>query len=926
VIAGERGVGKSHLLAFIAALLRKPELASYVGYAPARNSIERLLTTLSIFPNVVTVNFDTVDRKTSQDLIKTSLEEASKKEGSKTIFFFDSFSHQAERDEAWLDWFKKELETILEQKASVFVELNSDDLFKLNLKQESVKVEAMGLKDLAQVIDKVVCQKSAKQRQAIKDLYEDLQHYFPYFQTSTGEFIELFPIHPQVLKIVPVMRKYANRFSLFGFFYSVAPRAVLRRGLNVVSLIDLFDSFEFELRRNHHLSYLFSSYDFLVENFVRALPSVQQVYGKMLLGTLTLLSITGKPHTMFEIAESAMLYDDGSPVLLQNSLRSLIDFMAMAAGDRIELIDSDKGDVGFRLRLSADFVDPLEKAASQISDNDPRLCEVLIDAGKLCFKDWPLVYTSDHFKRSVETEMVWQGSRRRGKVELFDRHVELIRGDYDWELLILSPFEIAGGVEPDLTSFQTAERTIVWYPSELFAEELDILKRLVVVLGQGSKILSKERYNTEQAYLTAQSVRIFIRSYIELGRIGLANFKHPFHSRSRRISVPLNNILSQIFASAYPLHPHFKAVLNEKDFKQIVKNFFYQKDWDKEEVKDCLDKFAVALHIVSLSEDGQYRYRAASEVEADSPLGKIIEMTSEATELERKQLEEILKAAPFGMKQSAIFLLVMGATAAGYIELLNAAGEVILTHKGAKRGSDIGSYSSLRLVKVDAKEQVSEAKVFTFTGSLDLIFQDVVAEALKYEPDPDHSMPLPSSEDVLVEFYQSGFFSRSGLSSLSSLKKLENEPKREEAFELASVRKLEENAVLDQAIFAQTHELEPAEEVAVGKIAKNSFAFIEESRLIIAKKLPFDRAPVKELSELYNEFLSASATYQTTGSHYSFEEFSAKILLKSKELLQTTRSKEIWCQVEVENGVVKVYCQAGRASLFQKKPPKAVVL
>src|SRR5262249_37364531 len=154
-------------------------------------------------------------------------------------------------------------------------------------------------------------------RKSIEALYGDLRARMPHFSGSSNKFAQLYPVHPMVLDIAPAMRRYARTFSLFGFITAVAARALVRRGLNLICLDDLFESFEFDLRKHAELTEAFTAYDHLFSKVIPTLGQPQSLYAKMMLKGLLLLSLAGRSATALELADAVMLYDDREPATFQ---------------------------------------------------------------------------------------------------------------------------------------------------------------------------------------------------------------------------------------------------------------------------------------------------------------------------------------------------------------------------------------------------------------------------------------------------------------------------------------------------------------------------------------------------------------------------------------------------------------------------------
>ncbi|MEW6735604.1 MAG: hypothetical protein AB1489_30210, partial [Acidobacteriota bacterium] len=809
IIAGERGVGKSHLLAFLRALLEQPDLTKQIELPGARKRLEKFFRNKKLRVKNISLYCD-FDKDTTSpakliDRCESEIVSATVA-GITLAVLIDGLSpllRQPDRD-AYIKWLEKLVDRAKAKEYWLFLTLDQDlvdaNPSVIDSWRKYSEVEIIPLTNLATIADQLICQKNATQRRNIQSLYEELRRQMPHFLWSEREFLECYPLHPQILKLVPALRKYARTFSLFGFFYDVAPRATLRRGLNLVCLIELFESFEFDLRRNPLLTDLFAAYDHLVENFVRSLPATQQLYGKMLLRGLTLLSLTERPYTTLEIADSVMLFDEIPPVLFRQSLKTVMDFMATAAGDRMEV--SDEGEkTRFLLYLSSQQAvkDPVTAATQQIPDDDNRLIELLCDTARQSFKDWPLCFDSSTqtFKRRTEMELWWRGTARRGIIKFGDSLTsvgqESETKSWEWEIILISAF--SKSQLPAAT--QSISTVCYWHPGELTPDDIKLLKRLLVLREEGKELLSPQELAQEQPFITSQVNKIFLRCYLEQGRVSLLpeTTNHKLPKQEKKLTNLLGNLFDKPLKKRFPAHPCFNELLNAKTLKILARGLFYRSEWNRTEMKKYLEQFALPLHIV-VREGEHFEYARRVDIPEESPFGKLLKLIEEADDqrLNRVQFETTMRAEPFGLQLPVMLLLVLGAAAAGHLILTNETDEVILTSVGIRSGCDVASYSHICSPQ-SIQRQAAATKPYTIARNatpepapqqpLEMIFQETVAEALNNEAATAPTENLSQqSEDVLVEYYQTGQYPQEtinlGLTHSSAKSEITNSVKPKE--------------------------------------------------------------------------------------------------------------------------------------------------
>ncbi|MBK7993175.1 MAG: hypothetical protein IPK14_07030 [Blastocatellia bacterium] len=836
-VVGERGVGKSHLLAFLRAILAQPELIQKIQHPFARKRLEQTVDSRSRSQTMVTINCDS--EQTDITLLTTRGDaqiEAACSTGKNVFVFIDGISlllRRSKRDEC-LQWLVSLVNNANSKRYQLFIALDQD-LTELLSKTFSnvgamIAIETLPVSNLAVVLDEFICPKKNDQRKALDNLYNELRQKVPSFQWSQQEFLQSFPLHPQVLKITPALRTYARTFSLFSFFYNVTPRTIMRRGFNLISLVEVFETFEYDLRRNGTLTYLFNTYDYLLDNFVKALPSTQQFQGKFLLRAITLLSLTEKPFTALQLADSVMVFDDSPAVLFCQSMKTIMDFIVTAAGEKMIVI-TEGVEKFFQLRLAeVSKVDPIEEALTQIEDDDSRLVEILIDSGKQVFKDWPLIFDKDNFQRRSELELTWRGTNRRGILKLGGSS-ELAsqaskQKNFEWQLILI-PLSSLNQQRSELSQNQIIR---YWYPDELHTEESHLLKRLLIIRQQGQTFLNPEELKAEDTYLTTQVAKIFSRCYLETTFLGIAqkDTAQLFSSQEKRLPYLLGAMLDSVWKGKFSRHPVFSELLTERTIKVMARGFFFPSEWSRPELKKYLGLFALPLHIVSLVGEN-FEYALRSDIPIDAPLGKLLDILDRAynNTISKTDLERLFYNEPFGLQQSTLLLLILGSAAAGHIILTDDSGEVILTNAGIRSGYDIANYTKICLPTVLQPKEIKESKEIkeeVVAASLPLkvesslsnypVIPPIKTESLKTEsasslekPFPSVTGPLtntgiskekPSSseEDELLEFYQSGFFPRPNIP---------NEPviKASTTAELPNITRIRKNTITNMPAISE---------------------------------------------------------------------------------------------------------------------------
>ncbi len=115
-------------------------------------------------------------------------------------------------------------------------------------------------------------QNTPKQMNELNALYQQLKGRLPHFAWLEDEFMAYYPVHPALHRLAPAIRAYSRSFSLPGFIASASARALNRPALSLVVLDEVFDRYEYELRKDEALEGAFALYDQLMSKAVASLP------------------------------------------------------------------------------------------------------------------------------------------------------------------------------------------------------------------------------------------------------------------------------------------------------------------------------------------------------------------------------------------------------------------------------------------------------------------------------------------------------------------------------------------------------------------------------------------------------------------------------------------------------------------------------
>lgn len=779
VIAGPRGSGKSHLLTVIRALSVSPSLAEVLSDANLSNLINRipwekffvieldvasdeLLDLMSLLRNELEnrehgrLQFSNEEWETSLSnngifqMIKSKLPI-----GYTLVMFIDGLSQTIRANntlaERIINFIALAAEWFQENKQSLIVALDDDILLESGDKLfNRLKIERIDISNLKDVADRFILKKTDAQRQELSLLYNDVLRVMPQFCWSRDDYIALFPVHPAVLEVAAGLRNYSRSFSLLGFISAAASRALNRRAMNLSSLDELFDNFEFDLRKHDHLTELFAVYDAIVQNAIPTLSSFDdKLWAKIALKALFLFSLAGIPVNITKLAHSVLLYDERDFGAAQRRMGIVINSFINNSSGSIEIVgDRYNPTYQFGSKKRQDPQESLTETISNIADDDCRLSEMLtVWGGSAFFTDWPLKLTS---KIRAELTIPWRGTLRQGvlryggEIELshiasssesdvaiaveagdltdddinvdelipimdaLDGEAELsiaagsgteeVLSELDWQVSLIEMN--SGSVEKPLFCPPTI---CYWFPSTPSLEDLTLLKK-VIALTFNKETLSTHGIDCDQelAQLKPLLQDLFYRIYIINGQ-----FRHPTSSKISVINWPvvpgstvmefLTKLMADLLIERYPEHPIFKTELTEYEVLRLAIGFFGGVSASSPTVQAYAESYAFPLGLVTKI-NSEYRL----DVERDSPILAISEIMtlisgSEDQAIPISQIYKKLRGEPFGLQVSAQRLILLALIANWRIELTDDTGKQVLGAPQLSLESEFGQYTRVRV-------------------------------------------------------------------------------------------------------------------------------------------------------------------------------------------------------------------------------------
>jgi hypothetical protein len=716
-LAGYRGVGKSHTIAAFGALVEQPDLRAKIDEPHVRSSAQRLGGSQY---RVVRVERGT--RATLLEELRSGFADAffsdetdwefeagellavaASRAGNAPIAVLidTSFGRQTRvhRDDGPI---LSDLAKACEE-VRAFVGLALDDDIA---GADGVNVALVGTfqidyldpEHLYQVIDLHVFQKTPQSRAALREVYNSLRTAIPAFNWSELRFTTLYPVHPLVADLAASIRLFAPSFALLPFAAAVFSRVTNRPAQSLVTLEEVFDRVEYELRKSDDLLEPLKSYDRLSTEVVERIPVMQRLQARLALKGLFLLSLDGRGATAAELCAAMLLYDEENPGKAFPQVDELLEVFAGDSEARIEKHQDAGGEVryAFTVSASAGFENVLSDAAAVVPPEAVDAVWRTVAQGR--FSDWPFDSAAAELGDRVDYPIRWRGLTRKGTV-IWDPYYPNAKDSADapsaadapdWELHLVAPEPTgAPGVGHHYDELPIVETdapwnsTVVnWIPAAITAEDAEIIRRLATLRSNvelqaefGHTVAAAERSHT------AQAERVWARIYLEGGMLlsGKERRRLPHVARtSNSLAEIIQTALAPLFASRFPSHPEFSENLGPTEVSLLVGGLFGGANQGAHSVQQLARLFALPLGLVA-SRGDVYTLEAGDSALRQPWTREVLALVDEAggDMVPMPAVFKRLGGEPYGLPIEAQLLILAGLVAQRRLELVLENGERI---------------------------------------------------------------------------------------------------------------------------------------------------------------------------------------------------------------------------------------------------------
>ncbi len=747
IITGQRGVGKSHLLAFLRALISVKALRGMIADSNLLNAVglfgDRTITTIEInFAGFENESFETRLRQVLSQTLKQAtyfddekwavavqgeqvFEQAlgSLPLGSQLILFIDNLPNRwravpemVEGDLNWLALIARQANALPLRAVIVRDEevgqIESDDSAVYNLPPDN----------LQEVIARSVLRKTPAQMRELDDLYGELCQLLPGYSWSKETFAKCYPLHPVIYESAPDFRAAAQSFSLPNFVATSVARVLSRPATSLVTPDEVFDRHEYEFRKNPALAPTLKLYDQIVTAAIAKLPIAERLWAKLALKSLFTFSLLGQPATAYQLAQAQMLTEEGNPNAAYERVAKILQHFAISCPGSL-LITGSGNDSSYLLAsvkqaASLTIERQLTDAARTVASEDPRLPELLLTAAMGLFTDLSpfteAVFPLSPLPCSLSQTFTWRGSHRSSEV-CFGKQES---SEAQWRLVIAplsqtTPESAEHDAQPD-------EYTVIWRPNPLSSPTTLIpLKKLLAWQELAQARLAEglplsEDYHVIGEKLTAQIRELFIELYLKKGM--LVDATHSFSpapvEAERTFSRFLGYAFDTLLQQHFPQHPQFTELLTAQQVNLLLGEFFLgtEDQQNAPAIQPLVAHFAAPLGIASrlLAPDhmeAPYQPDIFSEAVQPYPFMQTLlsfmdQHTDESglASVPLIMIERLLSDAPFGLPYTAQHLLIGALIATNLIELLDESNNTPLTRSNLSPGFTLSSFIAARRV------------------------------------------------------------------------------------------------------------------------------------------------------------------------------------------------------------------------------------
>ncbi|MFT3745479.1 MAG: hypothetical protein QM785_14455 [Pyrinomonadaceae bacterium] len=684
-LAGFRGVGKSHFMSVLAAIVSRPELRARISDQHVASSAERLsrrhgqvgfvrrgsgATLLDELKKTLAVILDTDPRDLSDSLYGLLLKASEKAGDVPFVLLFDTAMGRDSRvsrdDGAMLSEIAEAAKAL-----GIFVGVAlDDDISGADGPNASISanftIDYLDQEHLYKIVDSVIFTKYSQKRAILHEIYEDYRSELPAFRWSEQRFTSLYPLHPATVEIAPLIRLFIQDFGLLGFAAEAGVKILGRPANSLIGIDEVFDSVESKLRAAPDLAEAFAAFDQLEREVISRFPVQVRHPAKLILKGLLILSLNGDGVSAAEMSASMMIAD-GAGLNIGDLLDAFSDALPSVVTKAAREGLTPK--YSFRLNGKQDIESLLAEAVRSVPEGVVWRQLFAQTAEKYSDFD-PTSYTTTC---GVE----WRGAIRRGELIWPPNEEAEIppregKESPDWTIR----------VEPDGGSREPSEEknSISWHLAKLTPDERLTIRRNYLLQNDVAV-----REQVGEALSTAMHIhslaveKIWQRVFFQDASLRSGSLKLEF-SEDARGAYSLNQMvtlmLAPVFEDQYPSHPQFSDRLEHRHAAGLISNFFGGSELNSSETQKLAETLAFPLGL-AVKKDGTFVPTSADDLAgleivragfAEADLGAMIPL---------RDISHRLQTAPLGLTREAQHLVLAALVAEKQFEFVTSSGNRI---------------------------------------------------------------------------------------------------------------------------------------------------------------------------------------------------------------------------------------------------------
>lgn len=702
-LAGYRGVGKSHFLATLGAIITYPELRSKISDMHVAGMAQQLkrrrypvayarrgthATLLEEITDGIATSFDLKVEDLPGSLPQLLQFAAGKAADMPFVLIVDTAYDRPARVVRDDGEMLGEIAN-LAKKLNIFVGVALDDDIAgadgVNAAiARNFTIDYLDQDHLYRIVDTYIFPKYRQTQQVIHEIYSNFHEVLPGFQWSEQRFAALYPLHPVILETAPFIRLYAPEFAMLSFASEAGNKVLGRPANSLVGLDEVFDRVETSLRKAKDLKEAFAAYDNLNSEVISQIPVMQRLQAKLVLKGLLLLSLDGDGTTANEINAAMLIYDESDPQKAVQLIEDLLEKFAAAFPESVHRKAAAGLEIRYSLKVSSK--DNLNNLLAEAAQKTPpeAVEKVLRRMGRERFSDWSMP-TFEEAPNNAFTDLIinWRGSNRRGRISWNWKagsavtETEGVSDFLDWEVIIAGPQNKSAAVGSNAEI-----PPVVWQAAGLRPDEEAALCRYYVLLNDS---VLQETYG-EQVRAVGHTHRnaaekIWNRIFLEEGKLLLDGTEQAFKQAAQTaqsLSDLFSEMLSPMFNSRYPQHPFFARNLGVTEVSKLISEYFSGTKQSFPEVQELAGLFAAPLGLVT-AHGNSYVLNTDEEWLSLPYVHAVTELVNE-NQTETVALKTVyreLKKEPYGLVHESAQIVLAALVAQRNLEFVTSKGDRI---------------------------------------------------------------------------------------------------------------------------------------------------------------------------------------------------------------------------------------------------------